>query len=64
MKLCRIGDLDKEKPAIIDKDNKYRDLSSIIDDFNPETLNFENIKKIKEANKNMKNLFYKLIIKT
>ena len=36
MKLCRIGDLDKEKPAIIDKDNKYRDLSSIIDDFNPD----------------------------
>jgi len=47
MKLCRVGELGKEKPAIIDKDNKYRDLSSIIEDFNPETLNFETIKKIK-----------------
>jgi len=49
MKLCRIGEIGKEKPAVIDKDNKYRDLSSIIDDFNPETLNFENIKKIKKT---------------
>ena len=48
MKLCRIGESNKEKPAIIDKDNKYRDLSSIIKDFNPETLNFQTIKKIKE----------------
>ena len=30
MKLCRIGLLGKEKPAIIDIDNNYRDLSSII----------------------------------
>ena len=40
MKLCRIGELGKEKPAITDKDNKSRDLSSIIEDFNPEKLNF------------------------
>ena len=48
MKLCRIGEIGKEKPAIIDKDKKYRDLSSVVKDFNPETLNFETLKKIKE----------------
>ena len=47
MKLCRIGSLGKEKPSIIDKDNNYRDLSSVIKDFNPDTLNFETIEKIK-----------------
>lgn len=50
MKLLRVGDIDNEKPAIIDKDNNYRDLSSIINDFNPETLNFETINKIKKIN--------------
>ena len=48
MKLCRIGDLGKEKPAIIDNQNNYRDLSSEVDDLNPNTLNFELIKKIKK----------------
>jgi 2-keto-4-pentenoate hydratase/2-oxohepta-3-ene-1,7-dioic acid hydratase in catechol pathway len=46
MKLLRLGELGKEKPAIIDKDNNYRDLSSIVEDFNPNTLNFNTIKKI------------------
>ena len=46
MKLLRLGELGKEKPAIIDKDNNYRDLSSIIEDFNPNTLDFNTIKKI------------------
>ena len=35
MKLCRIGELGKEKPAIIDKDGSYKDLSSAVSDFNP-----------------------------
>ena len=47
MKLLRIGDVGSEKPALIDKENKYRDLSSIINDFNPDTLNFETLEKIK-----------------
>ena len=34
MKLCRIGDSGKEKPAIIDDNNDFRDLSSIIEDLN------------------------------
>ena len=50
MKLCRIGELGKEKPAIIDKDGSYKDLSSAISDLNPENLNFETIEKIKKLN--------------
>ena len=47
MKLLRIGEEGFEKPALMDKENKYRDLSSIIKDFNPDTLNFETLEKIK-----------------
>ena len=49
MKLCRIGNVGDEKPALIDNENNYRDLSLIINDFNPETLNFNTIEKIKNA---------------
>ena len=48
MKLCRIGEIGSEKPAIIDKDNNYKDLSSVIKDLNSETLNFETFEKIKK----------------
>ena len=48
MKLCRLGNLNEEKPVVIDKDNNYRDVSSIIDDFNPNTLNFKTLEKIKK----------------
>jgi 2-keto-4-pentenoate hydratase/2-oxohepta-3-ene-1,7-dioic acid hydratase in catechol pathway len=47
MKLLRLGNNGKEIPATIDRDGVYRDLSSIITDFNPESLNFETIEKIK-----------------
>ena len=47
MKLLRLGEPGKEKPSVIDKDNNYRDLSKIISDYNPDTLNFDTIKKIK-----------------
>ena len=47
MKLLRIGEAGSEKPALIDNENKYRDLSSIIKDLNPDTLNFETLDKIK-----------------
>ena len=46
MKLLRLGEIGKEKPALIDKDGNFRDLSLIIKDLNPETLNFETIDKI------------------
>ena len=49
MKLCRIGNLNNEKPAVIDKENNYRDLSSIIHDLNPETLNFDTVEKINKT---------------
>jgi len=50
MKLLRVGAINKEKPAVLDKDNNCRDLSSLIDDFTPDTLNFETIEKIKKIN--------------
>ena len=52
MKLIRVGELDKEKPAIIDDKNNYRDLSSIIPDLNPDTLNFNTLEEIKKVNIN------------
>ena len=48
MKLLRIGEKGKEKPAILDKNNKIRDLSSYILDLNPNYLNFETFSKIKK----------------
>ena len=47
MKLLRIGETGSEKPALIDSQNKYKDLSSVIKDLNPDTLNFETLEKIK-----------------
>ena len=49
MKLLRVGEKGKEKPAIIDADGKIRDISSHIKDFNPENLNFETISKIQNT---------------
>jgi len=43
MKLLRVGQKGSEKPAILDKDGKIRDLSSHIQDLNPDTLNFKTI---------------------
>ena len=48
MKLLRVGDKGKEKPALLDSQNNFRDLSKIISDFNPQNLNFETLKKIKD----------------
>jgi len=47
MKLLRIGNLGNEKPAVLDKDGKYRDLTSHIEDLNPNSLNFETFSKIR-----------------
>jgi 2-keto-4-pentenoate hydratase/2-oxohepta-3-ene-1,7-dioic acid hydratase in catechol pathway len=49
MKLLRLGETGSEKPALIDNENKYRDLSSIIEDLNPDSLNFETLEKIKST---------------
>ena len=50
MKLLRIGDKGKEKPAILDDNNKIRSLEDCIDDFDSKNLNFETIKKIERLN--------------
>tara|TARA_B100001741_G_C16431849_1_gene541293 strand:- start:108 stop:950 length:843 start_codon:yes stop_codon:yes gene_type:complete len=52
MKLLRVGDKGKEKPAILDKNNKIKDISSIIPDLNPNLLNFETISKIEKLDLN------------
>ena len=49
MKLLRVGNLNKEKPAIIDKNGIIRDLSSIIKDLNPTTINNNTIELIKKS---------------
>jgi len=50
MKLLRCGNRGYEKPAVLDKNKKIRDLSSIVKDFDSENLNFNILKKIKEIN--------------
>ncbi|MDC1132268.1 fumarylacetoacetate hydrolase family protein [Candidatus Pelagibacter sp.] len=46
MKLLRVGAKGKEKPAVLDKKGKIRDLSSHIKDLNSDNVNFETIKKL------------------
>ena len=48
MKLLRVGELKKEIPAVLDKENKIRNLSNYIEDFNPNTLTINTINKIKD----------------
>ena len=50
MKFLRVGEVNKEKPAILDKSGCIRDLSTIVEDFNTETLNQNTIIKIKDTN--------------
>ena len=49
MKLLRVGQKGNEKPAILDKDGKIRDISSHVRDLNPDHLNFETISKLQNA---------------
>ena len=50
MKVLRVGSLNQEKPAIIDKNDVIRDLSSVILDFNSKTINDDTVEKIKKIN--------------
>jgi len=50
MRLLRVGEKGKEKPAILDKNNKIKDLSSHIKDFNSDNLNLETVSKLKNIN--------------
>ena len=47
MKLLRVGNKGKEKPAVLDKNNKIRDLSSGIKDLTPDNLTHSTIEKLK-----------------
>ena len=49
MKLLRVGQKGKEQPAALDKEGKIRDISSHIDDLNPEHINFETISKLQNV---------------
>ena len=49
MKLLRVGQKGKEKPAILDKDGKIRDISSHIKDLNSDHLNFNTISKLQSV---------------
>ena len=48
MKLLRVGQHGQEKVAAMDSENKIRDLSSHIDDLNPDTINFITLEKLQK----------------
>ena len=49
MKLLRVGQKGKEKPAVLDKEGKIRDISSYITDLSPDYVNFETVSKLQNA---------------
>ena len=48
MKFLRVGDLNKEKAAVLDSNNQIRDISSVIGDLNQNNINDETIKKVSD----------------
>ena len=50
MKLLRVGAKGKEKPAVLDKNGKIRDISSLVEDLNPDCLNFKTMNKLNAVN--------------
>ena len=50
MKLLRCGSLNKEKPAVLDKNGNIRDISPHINDLNPQNISFTNLEKLKKIN--------------
>ena len=48
MKLLRVGQHGQEKVAAMDSESKIRDLSSHIDDLNPDTINFKTLEKLQK----------------
>ncbi len=51
MKLLRVGEKGKEKPALLEKNGKVRDISSYIPDLSPKYLNFKTISILKNIDK-------------
>ena len=52
MKLLRVGPLGDEKVCALDNQGGIRDLSSYLDDLNPDTINFKNLDYLKKINLN------------
>ncbi len=50
MKLVRFGPAGREKPGIIDKNGKIRDLSKVVKDINAEALSPAGLARIRKAN--------------
>ena len=50
MKLLRYGELGKERPGVLDKDGKIRDLSGHVEDISGSVLGTNSINKLKEIN--------------
>ena len=48
MKLLRVGEFKNEIPAILDENGKIRNISSYLNDLNPQSLNFDTLDKIKK----------------
>ena len=50
MKLMRLGKKGDEKVAALDSNKKFRDLSSYVDDLNPDTINFKLLENLNSIN--------------
>jgi 2-keto-4-pentenoate hydratase/2-oxohepta-3-ene-1,7-dioic acid hydratase in catechol pathway len=50
MKLLRVGNFNQEKPAVLDNSGIIRDISSIIKDFDQESINEDLLKNLKKIN--------------
>ena len=48
MKLLRYGPKGKEKPGLLDKDGKIRDLSGVIADINGETISPKSLARLRK----------------
>ena len=46
MKLLRYGIKGSEKPAVLDKNGKIRNISSCVSDFGPGNINLETLTKL------------------
>ena len=49
MKLLRYKDGNLVKPGILDKENKVRNLSLLLEDWNNVTISAENLKRVKNT---------------
>jgi len=48
MKLLRVGEFKNEIPAILDENDKIRNISSYLNDLNPQSLNFDTLIRLRK----------------